>query len=74
MELYQVDLDCTDPNSETLNSMLKQYSVTMEVIDECSPSGHPEVRLKGKKSDLRVIILLEFDDKYLYKYIEKVKQ
>jgi hypothetical protein len=71
--LHEVVLDNTYPKDEVFTQMLKENNVKMEIIKEKGPSGWPEIKLMGKKSDLHVIIKLAYEDDCLCKLITKIK-
>tara|TARA_R110000868_G_scaffold15894_5_gene72023 strand:- start:946 stop:1428 length:483 start_codon:yes stop_codon:yes gene_type:complete len=70
--VHEVVLDTTYPHDIFFNEILKRYNVSMEVINAKGPSGWPEVKLMGKKSDLHVIIKLVYEDEHLCRLVKKV--
>ena len=68
-----VIMDATQPDDKDFLKFLKKNKVSIEVLTKTGPSGHPEVKLTGKKKDLENVLASPdgWDDADLAEYIEE---
>ena len=69
-KISKIVLDTVEPNDKAFNVWLNKNKVSKLIIAVDGPQDYPVVQYTGSRASLEQMILIYWEDSYLFEYID----